>query len=115
MFTRLPANVTPHLRAHQVKDVTGMQDPQTTGTSWQDQAQPPAGSPRHAAERLAVCTLLAGSPRLIAIAYFALGDIGKGRSALRHYSQFAGNVIAGQVAGGRDRAVTQVARVIPRW
>jgi alkanesulfonate monooxygenase SsuD/methylene tetrahydromethanopterin reductase-like flavin-dependent oxidoreductase (luciferase family) len=41
-----------------------------------------------------------GSPRLVAVAYFALGDIDKGRANLRHYSTFAGDVVADQVAAG---------------
>jgi alkanesulfonate monooxygenase SsuD/methylene tetrahydromethanopterin reductase-like flavin-dependent oxidoreductase (luciferase family) len=48
----------------------------------------------------------AGSPRLVAIAYFALGDVAKGRANIRDYYSVAGDEfadsVAAQVSGSPD-------------
>ena len=41
-----------------------------------------------------------GSPRLVAIAYFAFGDIDQGRRNVRDYYSVSGETLANQVAAG---------------
>ncbi|HEX6448723.1 MAG TPA: hypothetical protein VF060_04600 [Trebonia sp.] len=54
----------------------------------------------------------AGSPRLIAIAYFALGGTGQGRANVRDYYSIAGDELAGHVSDGVAAGPAQVKETV---